>query len=577
MFGSWELTLAERRARKRDGLARRVRLEVEELESRVAPAVLTPIQVRHAYGFDQITFQANGKTIAGDGAGQTIAIVNAYDNTRIFQDVDTFDKAFSIGGGKTLYQQYGAASSFLTKVNPQGTPKADRTGGLWNLEAALDVQWVHAIAPAAKIVLVQARTDNYADLFVAVDYARNLPGVVAVSMSWGSAEWANEAQYDYHFTTPKGHLGGSNGIGGPKLPGGVTFVAASGDDGAPGGWPAMSPNVLAVGGTSLTVDGAGTYRGEVAWTGSGGGISKYEAKPTFQATVSYSGKRTNPDVAYNGNPSTGVYVYSSMPLNGKVGGWWQVGGTSAGAPQWAALVAIADQGRALQGKGSLDSRAQTLPAIYNMPASAFHDVTSGSNGYKAASGYDLATGRGSPLAQRVVADLIRADATGKLPASTSGAAAPKSAAKPLLYFSAVSFTMDNQTNPAGVSRLQASSLGVRDMLAVLIGPASRRMASGTWTRPTSESQVAACWSVPTSYGALPALLEWSGCVPSCRVDSQSGDSVELGLEQADELSDLPLEFLPVAPAPEEAPQPDASEPTDQQLLEAAIASWVACG
>jgi hypothetical protein len=577
MFGSWDLTLVECRARKRDGLARRVRLEVEELESRVAPAVLTPIQVRHAYGFDQITFQANGKTIVGDGAGQTIAIVNAYDNTRIFQDVDTFDKAFSIGGGKTLYQQYGAASSFLTKVNPQGTPKADPTKGLWHLESALDVQWVHAIAPAAKIVLVQARTDNYADLFVAVDYARNLPGVVAVSMSWGSAEWATEAKYDFHFTTPNGHLGGSNGIGGAKLPGGVTFVAASGDDGAPGGWPAMSPNVLAVGGTTLTVDAAGTYRGEVAWTGSGGGISKYEAKPTFQATVSYSGKRTNPDVAYNGNPSTGVYVYNSMPLNGKVGGWWQVGGTSAGAPQWAALVAIADQGRALQGKGSLDGRAQTLPAIYNMPASAFHDVTSGSNGYKAASGYDLATGRGSPLAQRVVADLIRADATGKLPASTSGAAAPKSAAKPLLYFSAVSFAMDHQTTPAGISRLQASSLGVRDLLAVLIRPTSRHVASGIWTTPASASVVAACWSLPIGHSSLPELLQWSDSVPSCRVDTQADDSVDMGLEQTDEPAELQLEFLPVAPAPEEAPQADEVQPTDQQLLGMAMASCDTCG
>jgi len=577
MLGSWELTFADRRARKRDGLARRVRLEVEELESRVAPAVLTPIQVRQAYGFDQITFQANGKTIVGDGAGQTIAIVNAYDNSRIFQDVDTFNKAFSIGGGRTLYQQYGAASTFLTKFNPQGTPKADPTGGLWHLEAALDVQWAHAIAPAAKIVLVQARTDSYADLFVAVDHARNLPGVVAVSMSWGSAEWATEALYDYHFTTPKGHLGGSNGIGGPKLPGGVTFVAASGDTGAPGGWPAMSPNVLAVGGTTLTVNAAGTYQGEVAWTGSGGGISKYEAKPTFQATVSYSGKRTNPDVAYNADPSTGVYVYSSMPLNGKVGGWWQVGGTSAGAPQWAALVAIANQGRALQGKGALDGRAQTLPAIYNMPASAFHDVTKGSNGYKAAAGYDLATGRGSPYAQRVVADLVRADAAGKLTASTSSAAAPKTSAKPLLYFSTVGFAMEDRTTPSGTSRLQASTLGVRDLLAVLIGPASRRVALGPWTVPGGSAQLAACWSVPASDGSLTALLEWSGSVPSCRVDSQSDDSAEIGLERAGEPSDLPLEFFPVAPAPEESPQPDESEPTDQQLLEMALASWEAGG
>jgi len=413
----------------------RVRLEVEELENRLVPAVLTPLQVRNAYDFDQITFNLNGKSIVGDGAGQTIAIVSAYDNTKIFSDVDYFNRTFGITPGKTLYQQYGAASTWLTKVNPQGTPGADPTGGLWHLETALDVQWAHAIAPAAKILLVQAKSATYADLFVAVDYARAQPGVTVVSMSWGSVEWAGETAYDWHFTTPAGHLGGSNGQGGPRLPGGVTFVAAAGDSGAPGGWPAMSPNVVAVGGTKLTVDAAGNYISEVAWAYSGGGTSMYESRPGYQASVTSGGKRTIPDVAYNADPASGVYVYSTMPLNGTVGSWWAVGGTSAGAPQWAGLIAIANQGRALMGKGSLDGPSQTLPALYNMAASDFHDVTKGSNGNPAKPGYDLVTGRGTPYANRVVASLLRAESNGKLSTAPTKVTVPSAqTARPLVFF-----------------------------------------------------------------------------------------------------------------------------------------------
>lgn len=403
-------------------LARSVRLEVEELERRIVPT-LTPLQVRHAYGFDQIAFTVGGKTIQADGSGQTIAIINAYNQPHIASDLNVFDQAFTINGKQTLYQQYGAASSFLTVVNPEGTPQADPTG-LWNLETSLDVEWVHAIAPGAKILLVQAQSNTMMNLLNAVNYARNQPGVVAVSMSWGAGEFSGENYYDSYFTTPSGHLGGSNGIGGGKLPGGVTFVAAAGDSGAPGLWPAMSPYVVAVGGTTLTVSSTGVYQGETAWSGSGGGASKYETKPAFQSSVAGT-KRSTPDVAYNGNPSSGVYVYDSMPLYG-TSGWWQVGGTSAGTPQWAALIAIADQGRALQGQGSLNGATQTLPALYAMAASDFHDVTKGSNGFSATVGFDLATGRGSPVVPKVVADLIRTTAQGKVTTTANSGILPLS-------------------------------------------------------------------------------------------------------------------------------------------------------
>lgn len=472
----------------RRGQVRYVRLQVEELESRTVPSVLTPAQVRHAYGFDQVRFRVNGQSIVGDGSGQTIAIVNAYNNTRIFGDLDTFDRAFSIAGWQTLYQQYGPASRFLTQVNPQGAPNWDNSGGLWWLETALDVEWAHAIAPGARILLVQARSNSFADLLGAVDYARNQRGVVAVSMSWGSHEFASETYYDRYFSTPAGHLGGSNGRGGPNLGGGVTFVAAAGDQGAPGLWPAMSSRVLGIGGTRLSISAAGNYAGEVAWSGGGGGVSVYETKPAYQAGVNSGSRRDGPDVAYNGDPASGVYVYSSMPLQGRQGGWWQVGGTSAGTPQWAALVAIVDQGRALQGKGSLDGPSQTLPAIYRLPAGDFHDISQGSNGYSAHLGYDLATGRGTPIANQVIADLLRANAQGQLVAPAtllSGAPAGRPAAQTSFFVIAIGAPESTPVGSTDVSAAVAALERLQSQSIVSVSVSSRLLVKPSTLRPTA--------------------------------------------------------------------------------------------
>src|SRR5262249_5930979 len=143
----------------------------------------------------------------------------------------------------------------------------------------------------------------------------------AVSMSWGASEFANEttATYQNDFTTPNGHRG-------------VTFVGASGDNGVPAIWPSVSPNVLSVGGTRLTVDAAGNFLGEAAGGGSGGGPSVYFSRPSYQAATYGGTKRAAPDVSYDADPSTGFSVYNTFD-----GGWEQIGGTSAGAPQWAAL------------------------------------------------------------------------------------------------------------------------------------------------------------------------------------------------------------------------------------------------
>lgn len=383
---------------KREGLVR-PRFEFENLESRTvlsassvldaitadpaltslavtqsAPVGLTPAQVISGYGFNQISFSG----IKGTGAGQTIAIVDAYNDPNIASDLHIFDQTFGIADPPSF-------SVFKQYVNGV----APKTDSGWAMEIALDVEWAHAIAPDANIVLVEANTSSLSNLLSAVDYARNIASVSVISMSWGSSEFLSETSYDSHFTTPAGHQG-------------ITFVVASGDAGAPAEWPAVSPNVLAVGGTTLNVSTNGTYVGESAWSDSGGGYSRYESLPSYQSSVQSSKTRSNPDVAYDANPSTGFAVYDTVASSGKTG-WFEVGGTSAGAPQWAALIAITDQGRVLAGKTTL---ANAQVPIYSLPSTDFHDITSGSNGYSASKGYDLVTGRGTPIANAVVRDLV---------------------------------------------------------------------------------------------------------------------------------------------------------------------------
>ncbi len=250
---------------------------------------------------------------------------------------------------------------------------------------------------------MEASSANISDLFNAVNFARSLNGVVAVSMSWGTGEFYGENAYDSLFTTPAGHIGGDG------QPGGVTFVAAAGDSGAWGGvsYPAASPNVLSVGATALDVGPGLSYAGELGWTDSTGGFSALELAPAYQINAQSAsglgyGLRTQPDVAAVGDPATGVSVYDSVRYAGQ-SGWFSVGGTSAAAPQWAGLIAVADQGLGLADAGSL---ANAQAALYAIPSSSFHHVTSGFNGYSATSGYDLVTGLGTPIANRVVAGLL---------------------------------------------------------------------------------------------------------------------------------------------------------------------------
>jgi subtilase family serine protease len=322
--------------------------------SPISSSGYTPAQITSAYGLNALTFTSStGSTVKGDGTGETIALIEMYNDPNIQSDLKTFDA------------KYGLPNPTLTVVNQAGS----QTNSGWAEEESMDVEWAHAIAPGAKILVVEAapsnsQTQELQNLLNAVNTARNTAGVVAVSMSWGFNEMPNESSYDSYFTTPSGHTG-------------ITFIASSGDSGTVE-YPSASPNVVSVGGTTLNLSSSGTYGSEAAWFSGGGGYSMFELEPGYQRSVQQTGQRSTPDVAFDADPNTGAEVYSTPPGSSQ-GSWQVVGGTSLGAPSWAGLIAIVDQGRALAGKGSLDGPTQTLPALYAAPSTSFHSVSSTSS------------------------------------------------------------------------------------------------------------------------------------------------------------------------------------------------------
>ena len=325
---------------------------VRNLAASATPIGLTPAQIKAAYGFS---------TSPTAGAGKTIAIVDAYDDPSAEDDLAVFDQAFGLPACTT-------ANGCFKKVSQSGTTKYPAVDSGWAVEISLDVQWAHAIAPGAKILLVEATSASLGNLLSAENYAKT--HAQYVSNSWGTGEFSLEGFFDGYFKQT-----------------GVSFFAASGDGGTPAIWPATSPNVIAVGGTTLTLDAGGNVASETGWAGSGGGCSAYERATTAQsgfgqyAQVNCKGKRATPDVALDADPVSGVAVYDSVPSGGS-SGWWQVGGTSASAPMWAARSAVA---------------GTVVNAAYVYGGSiTYRDITSGSNGGATClPGFDLVTGRGS--------------------------------------------------------------------------------------------------------------------------------------------------------------------------------------
>lgn len=309
---------------------------------------MTPSEIKKLYN------------LPATGGKGTIVIVGAYNDKEIAEDLAVFDAAFNL---PACTVKNGCFSQHVMSASAK-----DNSG--WDLETALDVEWAHAIAPSAKILLVEATTPSGANLLKAVDYAAKVKDASAISMSWGGGEFPEETTLDSHFVSV------SN----------APFFASSGDNGAGASWPAASPNVIGVGGTTLQVNGSRVT--ETAWQGSGGGVSAYEPAPSYQTAYNIphaNGMRAIPDVSYDANPATGFPIVHD-------GVWREVGGTSAGAPQWAAIAALGS------GANNPDFYADKSGS---MNASFFRDIKSGANGScgyvcTARMRYDYVTGLGSP-------------------------------------------------------------------------------------------------------------------------------------------------------------------------------------
>jgi subtilase family serine protease len=331
------------------------------------PQGINPSQINVFYNFSP----------SAQGAGQTIAIVDAYDNPNVEADLGVFSAQFGLPSCTT-------ANGCFKKIFASGVQPPTDQG--WGTEIALDVEWAHAVAPLAKIILVEG-ADASQSLYDAVAVAfQQKPSVV--SLSWGGEEFAGETQYDSMFQNS-----------------GIPVFAASGDNGSAVIYPSASPYVVAVGGTQVTMGVNGNYISETGWFGSGGGLSGFEKAPAFQTSYvipQSNAMRGVPDVSYNASPFTPYSVYDTFLPNG--GGWILTGGTSAGTPQWAALVA--DMKGAKKGNfANFNASIYSVAREYNF--SLLHDITTGSNGAcgyycNARSGYDYVTGVGSPQVNNLI-------------------------------------------------------------------------------------------------------------------------------------------------------------------------------
>lgn len=323
-----------------------------------------PSDLRKAYSF--LPLYSRGI----QGNSTRIGIVDAFGDRTLSSDLSLFDS------------MTGLSSASVSLYYPNGVPPTIDQG--WALETALDVEWAHAMAPAAKIDLVVAVDANFGSIFNAISYFSNhLANETVLSMSFG----ASESSYP---TTGSDTLPATHQLFVTIASHGTAIFASSGDAGASTccdvSYPASDPLVVAVGGTSLFLHSNATYSSESAWSGSSAGSSITFSKPSWQQGLGDS-MRDIADVSYDGDPNTGVLVIQG----GRV---FQVGGTSAGAPQWAALIALASQ-EYNQTFGSISSKLYSL--------SGFHDITSGSDGFFSATlGWDYPTGLGTPDATAIV-------------------------------------------------------------------------------------------------------------------------------------------------------------------------------
>ena len=362
-----------------------------------------------------------------NGTGRTIVIVDAYGSPTIAADLQTFSTVM------------GLPDANLSVIAPAGEPPAfdpnDGNAVGWGVETSLDVEWAHATAPGANIVLAVAKSNEDADILATTKYVvdNNLGDVI--SQSYGEAESCMDPAL----------LAQQHEVFAQAVAKGITLIASSGDSGASqpactgdgalfeASTPASDPNVTGVGGTTLFADtSTGAYQYETAWTEpfgcnppavdqndvncSGGGFSSIYARPLYQSAMQKNAMRGVPDVAYNAGSAGGVLVHIQF-LNDMYGlpatVFFIVGGTSAGTPQWAGIVADTDQ---LAGRrtGNINPALYSIAQGKKQYASALHDITTGTNyvveidnGYRTSTGWDAVTGLGSPNAANLAPLLVQ--------------------------------------------------------------------------------------------------------------------------------------------------------------------------
>jgi len=401
----------------------------------------SPEEIQKAFGLTSLYQQGY------DGKGQTIVIVGAGNTPNIENDLKAFDKAWGLPDPPSfkILQPYGPPTPY--NCDSVGEP----VDGL-QLENTLDVEWSHAMAPGANIILIvgpnkeqtyfpipkDAPLCGLYDLEQPVNYALDNHLGNIVTISYGGSELGADTDTSVDKANEQKEYNAADSIFKKAVSMGVTVLASSGDNGATNpndntnhnsywktpnvSWPASDPYVLAVGGTSLTVsDPTGTYGSEVTWNNggaSGGGLSVLYKEPSYQQKYisnqsMLQGKRGLPDVAFPADVNYLLYE-SNDPSTIDVSKWphWNlIGGTSASSPCWAGILAIADQMSTQAGGGPL---GYVQPGLYSLQGKDFHDITQGDNnyqhvaGYQAGTGFDLVTGWGTPMSDQLVPALIQA-------------------------------------------------------------------------------------------------------------------------------------------------------------------------
>ena len=337
----------------------------------------TPASLACVYGFVTPVTGCNPTTVTANATGgaRLVLIVDAYDDATALNDLSVYS------------QQYGLpapANSNFEIVYAAGTkPSQDSTGG-WELEESLDIEMAHAMAPNAKVVLVEAASSSNADLLQGVSVAAAMAtasGGGEVTNSWGEGEFSGETGYESTFSSAN-----------------VVFFASTGDSPGPE-FPSMLENVVAAGGTSINRNGSHNFVSQTTWSDDGGGLSKYIAIPPYQSAEAKIAKivgkvRGAPDFSFDANPSTGVEVYDSTPYEGTIYDWIVVGGTSVASPALAASINSA-------GSFAASTVAELTTAYKNFKVKTdWTDIISGGcdndGQITAKAGYDLCTGIGVP-------------------------------------------------------------------------------------------------------------------------------------------------------------------------------------